>query len=193
MATTKFDSLQKYSYQNARDKIQTGDILFCSGEYSMSKLIRHFSNSRFSHVGFVFKWNRRVMLVESVEDDGVRAVPLSHYLYDYENSGRQYEGLLYIGRHKNIPSDETTINEMIGRAADLLNRAYDRDEIAKIALRVATGFGRSTPDDEYICSEFVEECFKTIGIVFQKDSAGFIFPEHIAADPNVDARFEVMP
>lgn len=189
MGTDKFDNLEKLAYGDIREDIKTGDILLCSGNHPISLLIRKFSKSLFSHIGFVFSWNNRVLVLESVEDDGVRAVPLSQYVADYENSKRPYDGRLFMARYKQ-ELDKDKIKQMLGRAADLLNRKYDKDEIGKIILRITTGIGKHKTDNEYICSEFIDECFKEIEIVFERDKKGFIFPEHIAADPNVDPLFE---
>lgn len=193
MGTSKFDNVPQRRYQDAAGQVKTGDLLFCSGEYAFSKLIRHASQSKFSHVGFLFRWHDRVLLLESVEDDGVRAVELAHYLNNYENSGGKYHGAIYIGRCTRTPGDEATLNRLLGRAADLLNRNYDKEELAKIAWRIATKLGRHEDDKEYICSEFVDECFTHVGVRFPRDAGGYIFPEHIAADPTVIPQFEIVP
>ena len=189
MGTHKYDALEKVNYTDIRNKIKTGDILFCSGNYPVSYVIRKFSDSIFSHVAFVFSWNDRILVLESVEDDGVRAVPLSRYVRNYENSQYPYNGRLFLARHKDNFT-KTNVNKMLGRAADLLNRKYDQDEIGKIMWRITTGLGKHKTDNEYICSEFVDECFQEIGITLERDQNGFIFPEHIAADQNVDPLFE---
>ncbi|MXX88670.1 MAG: hypothetical protein F4213_16860 [Boseongicola sp. SB0677_bin_26] len=52
-------------------------------------------------------------------------------------------------------------------AVDLFGYPYDKDEIAKIAARIAAGYLLFTKDDrkilrpdrEYICSEYVWECY----------------------------------
>lgn len=191
MGTQKFDGLKKRQYPEIRQDIRTGDILFAAGNYPISRMIAHFSDSIFSHVGFVFTWNSRVLLLESVEDDGVRSVPLSQYVYDYENSGQPYNGRLFLARY-NTSLDAEKTNRMLGKAADTLNRKYDKDEIAKILARVTIGFGKHSDNDAYICSEFVDLCFREIGIIFPRDSRGFIFPEHIASDVNVTPLFEIV-
>lgn len=196
MGTTKFNNLKKMSYQTARPHIKTGDILFCNGTHIISKLIKQFSNSMISHVGFIFTWNERVLVLESVEDDGVRVVPLSHYLYNYENRKQSYDGTLYIGRHQALEApgfDHTSINKMLGKAADSLNLNYDRGEITKILMRIVFGVAKHVDNDAYICSEFVDTCFKQIGIEFPRNANGFIYPEHIAADPQVMPLFEISP
>lgn len=190
MGTRKFDAVEKKRYSDIRQDIRAGDIFFASGNYPISRMIEHFSGSIFSHIGFVFTWNSRVLVLESVEDDGVRAVPLSQYVLDYENSGEAYNGRLFLGRYKTAFDSEKT-NRMLAKAADSLNKKYDKDEMAKILARVTIGLGKHGDNDAYICSEFVDICFKEIGITFPRDPKGFIFPEHIAADENVSALFEI--
>ena len=191
MGTKKFDRLDRKRYNDIRQDICTGDIFLAAGNYAISRMIAHFSDSIFSHVGFVFTWNSRVLVLESVEDDGVRAVPLSQYVFNYENSGEPYKGRLFLARH-NTPLDTEKVNSMLGKAADTLNKKYDKDEIARILARVTIGLGKHSDNDAYICSEFVDVCFKEIGITFSRDSKGFIFPEHIAADVNVSPKFEII-
>lgn len=196
MGTSKFNDIDRLSYQQARTKIMTGDILFCSGNYLVSELIKKASDSIFSHVALLLHWNDRVVVLESVEDDGVRAVPLSHYLYNYENSKKTYNGELYIARHEIIESpnfDKDKLKSMFGKAVDLLNRNYDKNEIAKIVARIGLGIERHRDDDEYICSEFVDECFKELEIELLHDQKGFIFPEHIAADSHIKPLFVLSP
>lgn len=191
MATKKFDGLPKQRYLDIRADIRTGDIFFAAGNYPISRMIEHFSDSMFSHVGFLFTWNTRVLLLESVEDDGVRAIPVSQYVNDYECSGQPYNGRLFLGRY-NTAFDHDRVMRMLGQAADSLNRKYDKEELAKILARVTMGLGKHGDNDAYICSEFVDVCFQKIGIVFPRDSNGFIFPEHIAADINVSPLFEIV-
>ncbi|WP_255298454.1 YiiX/YebB-like N1pC/P60 family cysteine hydrolase [Brevibacillus dissolubilis] len=194
MYHAKFQNLTAVSYSQARPKLRTGDILFCSGDYVISDMIKHFSGSDFSHVGMVFHWNQRTLLLESVEDDGVRIVPLSHYIYDYENSKRPYQGQLYIGRHSLFSQvDESTINHMLGYGTDRLNRCYDRQELIKIAARISMGTGRHDPNEAYICSELLDELFQQAGISVIRDERSFIFPGHFAEDPHVEALFQIIP
>jgi hypothetical protein len=150
MPTNKHKQLEQIDYNSIRSNIQSGDLFFCCGNYSVSRIIRKFTNSEFSHIGFLYWWNNRVLLMESVEDDGVRVVPLSHYLNNYENSGQRYKGDLFIARHLNFPTDETGYNSVLGKGSDFLNRNYDKDALAKIAWRIISGLGRNDHDDEYI-------------------------------------------
>jgi len=190
MAIRHFDGIARRAYQEIRSEIRTGDLLLASGNYPVSHIIRHFSDSMFSHVGFVFPWNNRILLLESVEDDGVRAVPLSQYVEDYECCGKGYDGRLFMARHKAPISNEAS-ERILSKAADELNRKYDKEEIGRILARVTLGLGHHGDNRAYICSEFVDVCFQAAGIIFPRDDRGFIFPEHIAADTNVTPLWEI--
>lgn len=40
MGTTKFNEITQFSYNQAKKKIKSGDILFCNGHYLVSELIK---------------------------------------------------------------------------------------------------------------------------------------------------------
>ncbi len=73
-------------------------------------------------------------------------------------------------------------------AVDLFGYPYDKDEIAKIAARIMTSHFPFTSRDrralrrdrEYICSEYVWECYQRLGIRIAYDSRGFIAPADFA-------------
>lgn len=184
MKTIKHLNVKPLAYKDLRNLLYDGDLLFCSGNYFMSRLIRRLSNSDYSHVGLVYKWNQRIFLLESVEDDGVRIVPLSHYLTNYENSNKEYNGELYLARHKHFSQENETVSVVIGRGSDLLNRNYNIAGLVRILVRIIFKIGRRQKTNEYLCSEFVEHCLSNANIKFSSNG-GFIFPEHIAADSNV--------
>ncbi|WLR61045.1 YiiX/YebB-like N1pC/P60 family cysteine hydrolase [Guptibacillus hwajinpoensis] len=194
MSANRYVNLTVKNYLSARNDIQTGDLLLCSGSYPVSKIIQNVSKSQFSHVALLFRWMDRIMMLESVESYGVRIVPLSHYFQDYRNSGHPYKGKLYLARHsltKNL--DESRRNAMLRRGADLTGKLYDIEEILKILASVVIGDLESIPNDKYICSEFIQECFQKAGISFSDDGRGFIYPEHIASDPAVQPLYKLIP
>src|SRR4051794_39918589 len=83
------------AYADVRARLRSGDLLFCSGNYLLSRAIRKSTRSPWSHVAVVLAIREidRVLLLESVEDVGVRLAPVSSYLDDYAG-GQPYEGLL---------------------------------------------------------------------------------------------------
>lgn len=183
-------AMEKSKYDEKRYLIESGDILLCSGNSTFSKLIKKFTDSKWSHVGFILhlKSPNRLMVMESVESIGVRTVTLSSYLNNYNGSGKPYDGEIMIARHRKMK--DCFIEKLSAKAIDLLGHPYDKDEIIRITARIATSkFNRlscSVPkgDNEYICSEYVDECYRSIGINI-KPSCGFITPADFANDENI--------
>ena len=175
------NALPVLPYSDMRAKLRSGDLLFTSGDYLVSKAIQKVTNSPWSHVGIVIRLDSidRMLLLESVEDMGVRFAPLSKYLKDYEN-GRPYKGRAVLARCKDVNAETITGISTFG--IDELTQPYDKDEIAKILARITLGIGKKERDREYICSELVYECFLHAGKEFTYDSRGFISPEDVWKD-----------
>ena len=172
-------------YNKIRNQLETGDLLFASGNYVISKLIREFTKSPWSHVGIIFpvKSPGGALLLESVEDRGVSFLPLGRYLFNYHR-GRPYNGPLVIARVRNLKKKH--VDELAKFGIDKLARHYDHSEIARIVARIIAGRGRKTRDNEYICSELVYEAFLQAGIEFSYDKRGFISPDNLWRDPRVE-------
>ena len=184
-------------YNQVRPDIRSGDLLLCSGSGWFSRMIQRSTESVWSHVGFVMRLEAidRVMVLESLEPQGVRTVPLRKYLVDYDNEGGPYPGAIVIGRHKAF---DTVSKKELGQfgqfAADLFGYPYDKDEIAKIAARIVAsklGFTQKekkalTRDREYICSEYVWECYRQLGIRITHEGSGFISPSDFARAEEVE-------
>lgn len=184
LETKEIDSLPVLSYPDLRSTLKSGDLLFTSGSYLISTAIQKITQSPWSHVGVVFRLDSidRILLLESVEDMGVRFAPLSKYLQDYEN-GKAYKGRVVLARCDNVTTD--TVAHLSTFGIDELTQPYDKDEIAKIMARIALGRGKKSRDREYICSELVYECFTRAGIEFSFNKKGFISPEDIWIDKQV--------
>jgi hypothetical protein len=172
------------AYTELRSKLRTGDLMFASGDYLLSQAIQSVTESPWSHVGVIVRLKEidRVLLLESVEDSGVRFAPLSKYTNDYAD-GKPYRGRLAVARVSDIQPPAVAKVTQFG--VDELTRPYDKDEVAKILARVALGIGRKERDREYICSELVYECFAHAGREFNFDPKGFISPGMIWRDPKV--------
>lgn len=184
-----FPELPLVEYEAFRPEIQSGDILLASGQYMFSRLIQKATGSCFSHVAFVMRLDEidRVMVLESIEGKGVRTIPLSEYTQNFEGSGRGYKGRLALVRHQEFAAKATApgLRSMAQFAVDRLARPYDEEEIARITARIVAGALGFAPDevqrnDEYICSEYVWECYARLGITVPHDPRGFIAPADFA-------------
>ena len=210
--TTKFDALSVVTYAELRGRICDGDLLFCGGNFAFSKAIRYLSGcSLVSHVGIVYWWNDRLMVLESVETDGVRMVPVSQYLTNYENTAKAYSGRLYLARDRRLvqplqegvqaigkeallqlpQSSNPKIDELLGRAATLLNKKFSFKDVLLFFWQGITGRLQYVDNDEFLCSEFVAKCFAGVGILYAGDGRGFVAPEHIAASDHVEVLVEI--
>ena len=178
------------AYDDLREQVLDGDLLLCSGSAIFSKMIQKATNSIWSHVGFVM-WLRsidRLMVLESVEDMGVRSVPLSSYFGDYSGSGKGYPGRLLIARHAQLSG--RTLNAGFGQfAVDRLGYPYNTDEIAQIAVHLASGglmLEQEFADAKrFICSEYVNACYERLGVSIHKSHWHFVAPADFARDPQV--------
>jgi hypothetical protein len=171
-------------YADIRPQLQSGDLMFCAGRYLVSRAIQAATRSAWSHVGIIFHIGviDRKLLLESVEDVGVRMAPLRKYLHHYEDN-TPYDGAVVIARFQALNAEMVIRLGQYG--TDELTRPYDPEEIGGIVARIALGIGRDRQDRNYICSELVHHCFKGAGYEFDYNSSGFISPADIWADRNV--------
>ena len=191
------------AYKYARRHIRNGDVLLCSGSGIFSTMIQEATGSIWSHVGFLLRLDEidRIMVLESVEPIGVRTVPLSKYLKDYDSKGHPYPGGIAIIRHREFDSkvDREGLKKLTQFAVDLFGYPYDKDDIAKIAARIMASkipfskesYQRIKEDREFICSEYVDRCYKEIGVEIEWDKKGFIAPSNFARDTNFELLFTI--
>ena len=192
IATKRFPKRPPVRYRELRPELRSGDLLLCSGTGMFSRMIQAASDSVWSHVAFVMRLDAidRVMVLESLEPIGVRTVPLRKYVEDYDSCGNPYPGRLAIARHDEFEekANGRALRRLGKFAVDLFGYPYDRDEVARIAARiVAAKMGSSRlraravrRDREYICSEYVWECYKSLGVGIEYDRRGFVAPADFA-------------
>jgi hypothetical protein len=199
-AMTAFPALTLVNYADVRDQIQHGDILLASGQYEFSKLIQIATASPWSHVAFILRLDiiDKVMVLESIEGTGVRTIPLSKYVTDFEGTGCGYKGRIAIARHKQFASLATPekLRAMASFATDRMGYHYSDESIANITKRiVASAMGlpvpAPVPHQEDICSEYWDRVMQYFGIKVKWDKRGFIAPDDIAVDDGVELLWEL--
>jgi len=174
------------NYQELRDTLKNGDMLLCKGNSLFSKLIRYGTKSEFSHIGIIYKdeFLDRILVYESVETIGVRCVPLSKYLYNYDNKGNGYNGELSIYRHNDY--NKINIKLSMQFIVNLLGFAYDNIMILKIATKIIFNCKWDFSQNKlFICSEFAEKFFKENNILIQRNTNNFIVPGDFNNDKNI--------
>jgi hypothetical protein len=175
-------------------KIRNGDLLFCSAYDPFSRLIGWSTKSPWTHVGIAWRWHGvdRIVALECVEKIGVHSVALERFISQTSGGQRPYPGKIVLARHAEIESRGDLL-PLIHYAIDCMGDPFSPGEIAKIGMRIA--FARTgrvmldnlSPRDEFICSEYVDRCFRKVDIEIPWDGKGFIAPADIANDPKVTA------
>lgn len=196
-----FPEVPYLPYTEVREYIQSGDILLCSGSSPMSEMIQLATDSMWSHVGFVLRLDaiHRIFVLESVESVGVWAVPISNYMQNYLGTGEPYKGRVFLARDPRFaalsPEYFTAFSQY---AVDLVGHLYDKKEILGIALRItAEKLGRSLPprpsDNSFICSEYVEMCYKSVGLPIPRKSLSYIAPRDFAEETTILWEMQLRP
>jgi hypothetical protein len=179
-------------YEDIRNTLKTGDLVFCSGNYLFSRLIQRFTKSMWSHVGMVYYDSAlgRMLILESEKLYGVRFAPLSKYMKDYHGKNKPYKGLIAVARLE-PELDLEQLKKGISFGMDELTKPYDDWEILRIAMRILFKRGRRVKDRKYICSELVQVCFKQIGIVFNYRNK-IISPDDIWKDQRLVMKYRLL-
>ena len=184
--------LPVYHYENIRDFLKTGQIVFCSGSYAFSGIIQRLTKSTWSHVAVIYKDEElgRVMMLEAEPSVGIRLIPLSKYLRDYKGKKRPYKGQIVVAK-LNIDLEKERLNRGISFGLDELTRPYDNFEIVRIMIRILFHISRRERNRNYICSELVRDIFAKAGVIMQyKDT--YISPDNIWNDARVEMKYRVL-
>lgn len=185
-------NLTRVQYDAIRGKLQTGDLVFCSGNYFFSRIIQRFTKSLWSHVGIIYHDTvlDRMLILESEKLYGVRVAPLSKYIKDYHGKNKPYKGLIAIARIE-PPLNPEEIKKGISFGMDELTKPYDDWEILRIAIRILFNIGKRVKDRKYICSELVQVCFQQMGVVFNYRNK-IISPDDIWNDGRLMLTFRIL-
>ncbi|WP_258956595.1 YiiX/YebB-like N1pC/P60 family cysteine hydrolase [Legionella sainthelensi] len=157
-----FPNVNTNNYDQIRDTIKTGDLLFASGNSLMSSMIKGATNSVWSHVAFIVRLEAidRIMIMESVETVGVRTVALSNYVRNYNGSGQGYPGKIMLARYQDFPIN--SFSNLSKQAVDLLGYPYNTEEVLRIAARIgmnAFGFDKTSPESFLPMHLFVQNMY----------------------------------
>ena len=73
-------------------RVRDGDILLCAGNDPFSRLIGWATASPWTHVALAYRWPSlgRIMIFESVQQLGVRAVPLAKFISQSSTGKKPY-------------------------------------------------------------------------------------------------------
>jgi hypothetical protein len=164
------------------------DILFCSGKSEVSKQIKAFTDSIYSHVGLIFNANvngqRKTFVIEAIQPR-VAIIPIEQYFNNYQQSGKAYPGELYLGRFQGgLTLSE--VDKIFQSAIGTVGLEYDTASIIRQAFNRIFGAGLQDKDHHrLICSELVGCAYASAGINLQKDKHSFYTPASIGRDNQI--------
>ena len=203
VTTDQFNAMPPTHYSAARDQLRTGDILLFHSTALGSELIEFGTHSLWSHAAFIWRLTDvdRVVLLESLDTVGVRAMPMSTRVNGCVAAPTPYQGKLLVLRHPDLPQviQPEKVRTMTQFALDRVGYPYSFQELHQIAIRIALGMagdivtGRLDPKNQFICSEYVATCLEAVGVRIAPDKEGFIAPADVANDPKVEGLFSIIP
>ncbi|SOE22377.1 Permuted papain-like amidase enzyme, YaeF/YiiX, C92 family [Spirosomataceae bacterium TFI 002] len=165
-------------YESIRDELKTGDLIFFSGDHWLSGLIRWRSRSAWSHVGIVVKIEEmnRVFLVESTLETGVRLIPMSFVVKNYDGNNNPYVGRVAWARHNILVNSADQLRKVKEFCLDNLTKQYDNKEYFRIMWRTLVGSKEIFNDNKFTCAEYVLEAYRYAGLKLPKERGYFISP-----------------
>lgn len=179
-------------YDKIRPFLKTGDLFFSSGSYLFSGAIQNLTKSVWSHVAVVYVDQElgRVMLLEAEPYIGIRLIPLSKYIKDYNGKRRPYKGQIVVAQLKE-PIPQENLNRGISFGLDELTRPYDNYEIARIMVRILLRISRREKNRAYICSELVRDILAKSGVVIHYNDT-YISPEEVYKDHRIQVKYRIL-
>ncbi len=146
------------SYQDLREQMKTGDLLLFRGNRLLSGAIERLSDSPYSHVAILARWNDRVVAFQA-DLRGVEVLPASTMVCKY--SGKvDWWALKPELRAASFEEDA-----LFDTALTLLGTKYGYWRLLELGVRILLGRtlnpqdAHATPDSLF-CSEFVSRCYR---------------------------------
>ena len=148
------------SYQDLRQQIQTGDLLLFRGNRLLSSAIERLSDSPYSHVAVLARWEDRIVAFQA-DLRGVEVLPASTMVCKYQGKV-DWWALKRDARATTGFSDKVLLDTSL----TLLGIKYGYLKLLGLGLKIL--FGRAlkpgdahaTPDSLF-CSQFVSLCYRS--------------------------------
>jgi hypothetical protein len=189
--------MERKKYEDLRGLLRSGDILFFDGDNAISHMVEGLTGGSYGHIAILLQLPTRQMVVMESILTGIRCVTLEDgYLKNYLGFGRPYKGSIHVARHKLFPSGFDSL-EFYKKSFSMLGDQYNVSDIFRMLVRIVRGkFGMMSrhelrPNKKFVCSEYVFECFKHINIDLKSNRLGFVSPNDIAKDPNIEFLYKI--
>ncbi len=160
-------SASRVGYDEARGRIENGDVLLFQGTGWLSRLIRWGSKSPYSHAGLALWWNNRLMVIQSAAR-GVEVLPA-------RTAVQKYDGQVDWWQPDPATRAELKVDILIHAAFDQLGKPFAVWPLIALMARMLRGEELGNPDSRrmpnYFCSQLVSKCYRRAGIDLVKEKA----------------------
>jgi len=143
-------------YRAVRKEITDGDFLLFSGNGVWSQVIRFWTRQEFSHCGLIAWWNDRCCVLEAKEGWGVRLVPVSELIAQYNGRIVWY-------------SPDEIVGYDGGDAVEFGVKRLGSDYSWKQNAALALGVNRDVDERAFNCSEYLGDCLRAGGLKVPRD------------------------
>lgn len=148
------------TYQTLRHQFRTGDLLLFRGSKLLSGAIERLSDSPYSHVAMLARWQDRIVAFQA-DLRGVEVLPASTMVC-------KYEGKVDWWALKREAREATGFDDkaLLDSALTLLGIKYGYWQLVLLGLRILLGRTLSPKDahatpDTLFCSQFVSLCYRS--------------------------------
>ena len=189
----QFPDLEIFAYPSFRCEIRTGDLLFASGQGGFAELAQQTSRTCWNHVGLIWRLDPfdRILVLESHEYWGARALPLSCYVRNHEGQRRGYPGRIALARHRRFLECASTeaLREMAAFAWGSLGRPPSPKRLEDLVSRLVSpaigidGCTSAKRGQGQLAAEFVAHCYEHLGLHLREDQPP-VTTAHFIQDPN---------
>jgi hypothetical protein len=172
-------STPKFTKDQLLKCLMPGMVIFCEGEYDISKGIEAFTNSPFSHVATVLEVPsiQRLGVLEATKDHGVHIGKLDYYLDGYK-------GNIVLADAPALQFADIT--KLLQAQFDLIDDGYDiGQEVSMVAHRLISAFPVHVDKGEYFCSGLYQQGRKATSLPLKFSGPGMATPEDVWTDPSI--------
>lgn len=170
------------SYQNIRDKLDTGDVVIFGGQYRMSKMIRLVTRFPASHVALIIREDNRNSFIEASEGD-MYPEREGVIISQFSNSIPFYKGDIWIARLNADIRERANIEAMKLFLKEQVGKGYDYKNMPKAGFDLLDPISSITRSEEnssqMFCSELVAGGLKAAGILPNSINTSEVSPADI--------------
>ncbi len=175
-------------YEEIRNDLNTGDLVLFSGKGFVSRMIKRFTRSKWSHVGMVInsvEWDMKLLwestTLSKIKDittgttkQGVQLVPLSEKIKNYDGE----VGIRTL--NTNVSPDE--IRDTLRKLRkELKGRDYEQDKLELFKSAYDWWGGKNEEDlSSIFCSELMAEAYQRLGFFSEDSPSNEYTPEDFA-------------